>query len=151
MARSFRTSNGVQEVQKGEQTFQEGSAETENKDTQRMATLMPVTTTKVQQDGTAWGGLFIHPIAVCEECREIIEGRPYIVLPDMKHLEFRHHHRLAFLDLRKDGKDGKRGYEVEGASPALQKILRWVGEYWERQATIADVQRYLRLMLIEEL
>jgi hypothetical protein len=104
---------------------------------------------KTAQKEEAWGG-FIHPIAVCEECKKIIEGSPYIVKPDSTTLMFRHLHRLSFLILKKGG---LRTYEIEG-SPALESLLKWAGELWlmpsiDIKRDIDDVHLYIRQRLSE--
>ncbi len=107
---------------------------------------------KVSQSDRVWGG-FIHPIAVCEECKEIIEGTPYIIETDSTVLTYRHQHALSFLILRRD-ENGRR-YEIEGeGSPDLLNLLKQAGEVWRMPSLdvrrdVSDVCLYIRQRLVE--
>jgi hypothetical protein len=100
-----------------------------------------------------WGEQ-IFPLAVCEECAEVLS--PYTVDYGYEvSVDFGEHEgRLAFLVLRRD-QEGRRSYEIKpGTSPALLNILRWAGELWlggsmDIKRDVSDVAAYIRQRLLE--
>jgi hypothetical protein len=100
-------------------------------------------------------GEYVYPVAVCEICKQLIEGEPYIIYGGgVVVLRFRHFHKLSYLFLQKKGRERTYKVEAEGASPALLNILRWAGELWlmpsiDVRRDVSDVCLYIRQRLGE--